>query len=95
MFCRILTGDDYVKIESYLKVIENYFECGDYDRAHQKLSDAIKLRRTNKITDPTIDLQLKVRRINSRKYFLTFLTVLFSPLHRSVGLKYSIIKRIF
>jgi len=87
--------DDDVKIESYLKAIENYFECGNYDRAHKKLSDAIKLRRTNEITNATIDVQLKVRRINNTEYSVTFLTMLFLPLHRNIWMKYLIIKKIF
>ena len=59
IFCRMFTGD-HVKIESYVKAIDNYLECGNYDRAHEKLSDAIKLTRMNEITNATIDLQLKV-----------------------------------
>jgi hypothetical protein len=77
IFCRMLTGDD-VKIESYLKAIGSHFEYGNYDRAHEILLDAIKLRRTNKITNAMMDLQLKVSRINIMEYLVTFLTMWFS-----------------
>lgn len=70
----MFTSDDDVKIESDLKAIDNYFECGNYDEAHKKLSDTIKFRRVNKITNATLDLQLKVRRINSTQYLTTFLS---------------------
>ncbi|CAF0918488.1 unnamed protein product [Rotaria sordida] len=64
---QMFSGND-IKIESYLKAIEHYFECDNYGRAHERLSDAIKLRRINQITSAMMDLQLKVRRMNSTEY---------------------------